>query len=358
MTICPHFGTCGGCVSQDMAPAAYRAHKRGLVVDALARQGVEAVVEDVVEVPPATRRRATFKALKRGDTVEIGFHAARSHDIVDMRECLVLTPKLFGLVAGLRAMMAALLGNGEKADIDVTESETGFDVALHGPRMADTAKRAEIARWAQTLKLTRVAAGKDVLVEFGSPSVRLGRALVKLPPGAFLQPTREGEAVLQVYVMAAVKGARRVADLFCGCGTFSLVLAEQARVHAVEREAAMVNALAEAARGTQGLKPIRTETRDLFKAPMSPPELKEFDAVVLDPPRAGAAGQAAELAGAPVKRVVYVSCDPASFARDAKLLIGGGYRMSPVTPVDQFLWSSHIELAATFQIGNVTARGK
>jgi 23S rRNA (uracil1939-C5)-methyltransferase len=349
MILCRHFGICGGCATQDLAPAANRALKRDLVVSALARQGfANASVEDVVEVPPHTRRRATFKAMKRGGETQIGFHAARSHEIVDMHECLVLTPRLFVLVAGLRTMMGALLRDTEQADIEVTDTDAGFDVALHWQRKPDTALNAELARWAAQLKLARVTGRNGILVELAAPTVRFGDAPVKLPPGAFLQPTREGEALLQSRVLAAVKGAKRVADLFAGCGTFALVLAKQARVHAVEREGAMLDALAAGARATQGLKPLTTEKRDLFKLPVTPPELAEFDAVVLDPPRAGAAAQVAELAQSRVRRIAYVSCDPASFARDARVLVERGYAMGAITPVDQFLWSSHIELVAAF----------
>ncbi|HEX3675512.1 MAG TPA: hypothetical protein VHU87_14675 [Rhizomicrobium sp.] len=354
MTLCRHFGTCGGCAWQDMPDDTYRAMKRDLVVHALARQGfADAVVDTAVEVPPNTRRRAAFKVEKKNGETQIGFHAARSHDIVDMRECRVLTPKLFALVAGLRAMMNALLDNTEAVEIDVTDSDTGFDVIIRGKRVVSTSVKAEIARWAVQLKLARVCIGNDVLIDLGAPSARFGNALVKLPPGAFLQPTRPGEAALQALVTAATKGARRIADLFAGCGTFALVLAEEARVHAVEREPAMLDALAAAARMTQGLKPVTTERRDLFKEPLTPPELAAFDTVVLDPPRAGAAAQCAELAQARLKRIVYVSCDPESFARDARILANAGYRMGQITPVDQFLWSSHIELVAVFG-----ARGK
>ncbi len=349
MSLCIHFGTCGGCAFQDMAPDAYRAMKRDSIVQALTRQGLgDAVVEETIAIAPFTRRRASFKVIKKGDETQVGFHAARSHDIVDMRECFVLTPKLFGLVAGLRAMMSALLNNGEQVELEVTETEAGFDLALHGKRITSPEVKAQLVRWAQKLKIARVAVGKDVLIELDAPTARFGKALVKLPPGAFLQPTREGEAVLQARVLASVKGAKRIADLFSGCGTFSFLLAEQARVHAVEREGAMLDALAAAARGTQGLKPLTTEKRDLFKAPISLPELSAFDTVVLDPPRAGAQAQATELARSKIRRVVYVSCDPVSFARDARILVDGGYRMSPVAPVDQFVWSSHIELVAAF----------
>jgi 23S rRNA (uracil1939-C5)-methyltransferase len=347
--VCAHFGACGGCAHQDMAPAAYRALKRDMVVNALAGAGfADAAVEEVVEVPPATRRRAVFKVEKLNGAVAIGFHAARSHAIVDMRECRVLTPRLFALVAGLRELMTALLRDGEAAELHVTDTDVGFDVAIDWKRANDPAVNAAIARVASKLKLARVTAKAGTLIDLAQPIMGFGKAVVKLPPDAFLQPTREGEAALRSRVLAATKGARRVADLFAGLGTFALPLAEQARVHAVERDGAMLEALAAAARATQGLKPVTTEKRDLFKQPLTQAELKPFDAVVLDPPRAGAAAQAAQLAQSAVRRIAYVSCDPASFARDARVLVDGGYRMGAVVPVDQFLWSSHIELVAAF----------
>ncbi|MGH6870379.1 MAG: class I SAM-dependent RNA methyltransferase [Rhizomicrobium sp.] len=355
MSLCIHFGTCGGCAHQDLPADVYRAMKRDLVVQALARNGLaDASVEDIVEVPPASRRRATFKAAKRNGAVAIGFHAARSHDIVDMHACKVLTPALFALTGGLREMLTVLLRDGGTADVDVTETDTGFDVALDGWHAKDASARAELARWATRLGLARVTIGRDTVVELGAPRVMLGKARVTLPPRAFLQPTGAGEAALQSQVLAAAKGARHVADLFSGCGTFALPLAEQARVHAVERDGAMLEALASAARGTQGLKPVTTEPRDLFRLPLTPPELKPFDTVVLDPPRAGAAAQIAGLAKARVRRVIYVSCDPGSFARDACVMRAAGYTMSPVVPVDQFLWSSHIELVAAFRAARGT----
>jgi 23S rRNA (uracil1939-C5)-methyltransferase len=347
---CIHFGTCGGCAYQDMPPDAYRAMKRELVATALERAGLaDAVVEEAVEIPPFTRRRAVFKAEKRGGETRVGFHAARSHDVVDMRECFVVTPQIFALVGHLREMMGDLLRDGEEIGIDVTQSLSGFDVALVGFRVNDSATRARLAQWASKLKLARLGTAKEIVIDLVAPAMRFGNAEVKLPRGAFLQPTREGEAALQERVVAGVGKAKRVADLFSGCGTFSLVLAQKARVHALERDGAMLEALAAGARMTQGLKPVTTEKRDLFKQPLTPPELKGFDAVVLDPPRSGAQAQAWELTRGKVRRVVYVSCDPVTFARDARILVDGGYTMSPVTPVDQFLWSSHIELVASFQ---------
>jgi 23S rRNA (uracil1939-C5)-methyltransferase len=332
-----------------MPDDAYRALKRDAILRALKQHGFEDVlVEDAIEVAPRTRRRATLKIAKRAGEVAIGFHARESHTIVDMRECFVLTPALFALVQEMRPMMAALLNDGDNAEAAITETDTGFDLAFRWNKPVTPSRTAQIARWAQNLKFARISSGKDVLIELASPSVRFGKATVKLPRDAFLQPTREGETALQAKVLEGIGNAKSVADLFAGCGTFSLVLAERARVHAVELEAPMLDALSTAARATQGLKPLTTEKRDLFKVPLGGNELKPYDAVILDPPRAGAERQAVELAKSKIRRVVYVSCNPAAFARDARILVNGGYRMGAVQPVDQFLWSSHTELVANF----------
>jgi len=301
-----------------------------------------------VEVAPGTRRRAAFKAAKSDGAVRLGFHAASSHDIVDMQECRVITPTLFALVAGLRAMMADLLGEGQKAELFVTETQNGADVAIHWSRPLSTAITTAAAHWAQRLKLARLTANGEPLIELAPPIVTFGKAEVTLPRDGFLQPTQAGEAVLQAKVVEGVKNAKAVADLFAGVGTFALVLAQNTRVHAVEAERTALDALAAAARGTPGLKPVTVEKRDLFKVPLGVPELTKFDAVVLDPPRVGALAQAKELAKSKIRRIVYVSCNPQSFARDARVLVDGGYRMGTITPVDQFLWSSHIELVAAF----------
>jgi 23S rRNA (uracil1939-C5)-methyltransferase len=324
-------------------------HKRNIVVEALARAGLsDSIVEDVITVAPCTRRRASFKAAKSGGKTLIGFHAVQSHDIIDMHECHVLTPPLFALVVPLREMMSAILHEGEKAELHVTEADNGFDVSLRWPRKTAPAIVAEIAKRAAGMNFARVTSGGETLVELASPTIRFGRAEVKLPVEAFLQPTREGEAALQSHVAEALIGAKNIADLFTGCGTFTLMLAERARVHAVELDAEMLNALSAAARAASGLKPVTTEKRDLFKQPLSPLELNGFDAILLDPPRVGASAQVNRISQSRVKRIAYVSCNAASFARDAHVLIESGYRMGPVTPVDQFLWSEHIEVFAAF----------
>jgi 23S rRNA (uracil1939-C5)-methyltransferase len=347
---CRHFGDCGGCVAQDVPDTDYRAAKREAVVQALARAGLaDARIEDIVSVPPATRRRAVFKVRKQGAITQLGFHAARSHDIVDMRECLVLAPALFDLAQGLRDAMAAILAENESAELHVTQCDNGFDLSIAWTRRATPALIAQIARL--DLDLARVTAGGEILLERETPYVRLGKAKVKIPPRAFLQASREGEAALQARIRTSLAGAKAIVDLFAGCGTFTFPLAEKARVHAVDGDAPALAALSAAARATPGLKPITTEKRDLFKRPLSAAELNRHDAALLDPPRAGAQAQIRELAASRLKRVAYVSCDAASLARDARALADAGFKMGPVTPIDQFLWSSHIELTALFTRG-------
>lgn len=348
--LCRHLGTCGGCAHQDMPNGAYRALKREAVIRALARHGLGDVdVSDVIEVAPGSRRRCVFKVAKRKGEVLVGFHARASHSIVDMRECRVLTPALFDLAGRLRAIMGDLLNDGEAVEVHATEANTGFDLAFRWPRKATPALIAVLAYWAGLANVARITSGNDILIELAQPTLRIGKSDVRLPPLAFLQPTREGEAFLQAQVHDALSGSKSVVDLFAGCGTFALVLAEKAKVHAVELDATMLEALAGAARSTKGLKPVTTEKRDLFKRPLMARELNAFDGVSLDPPRAGAEAQIAQLVQSKVRRVAYVSCSAETFARDARVLVDAGFKMNSVIPVDQFLWSEHIELVASFR---------
>ena len=347
--ICRHFGACGGCAWQDLSPTAYAEHKRALILDALARQGLpETALREIVSVPPQSRRRASLKLQNLAEQARIGFHAPRSHELVDITECHVLTPGLFKLAQGLRALFSKLLHEGETAELYVVEAENGFDLAISTKRKAAPEVTAQFATAAPKLNVIRVTSGDSLLYESAAPEVTFGKARVQLPPNAFLQPTREGEGILQAHAAEAVGKAKRIADLFSGCGTFTLPLAERAQVHAVDADAAMLGALAGAARRTSGLKPVTTEARDLFKRPLISAELARFDAVVLDPPRAGAHAQATMLSKSKVQRIAYISCDPASFARDARVLIDGGFKLNWIVGVDQFLWSAHIELAASF----------
>jgi len=256
----------------------------------------------------------------------------------------VLTPGLFALVQRLREKLAFLK---EPAEIHVTETITGFDLAFRSAQKLTPSLTGELAKALAGLGIARAVFNTNLVVENAPPQVEEGGVLVTLPLHAFLQSTREGEAALQARVADIMGRARTVLDLFAGCGTFALALAGKAKVHAVEQDAPALAALAQAAK-TTGLKPVTTEIRDLFKLPMTPGEMAGYDGVVLDPPRAGAQAQAAMLAKSRIPKIAYVSCDAASFARDAALLVAGGYRMGPVKPIDQFLWSSHIELVGHF----------
>jgi 23S rRNA (uracil1939-C5)-methyltransferase len=349
MDLCRHFTVCGGCVSQDVPPDLYRAQKRDQVVQALARAGLENVtVKEAVQVPLHSRRRAVFKIKSLAEGLHIGFHAAKSHTIVDMHQCEILAPGLFALVGELRRRLETLFGVGEAAELHVTECDNGFDAAFRWSRTLTPGLTTSLSRALGDIGIIRLVLGNETVFETTAPLVTLAGVPVKPPPHAFLQPTREGESLLQEKVLALVPKAKSIADLFSGCGTFSLSLAKRAKIHAVEHEKAMLAALAEAARRVPGLKPVTTEARDLFKRPLTAPELNGFEAVVLDPPRAGAEAQARLLAASKIRRIAYVSCDAASFARDAKILCDAGFMPGPVTPVDQFLFSTHIELVGGF----------
>ena len=304
-------------------------------------------MEEPVIVPPRSRRRAAFKIKRLPQGLYIGFHAAKSHTVIDMHHCDVLTPGLFALVGALRQKLEPLFGVGETAELHVTETDTGFDGTLAWRAGLTPTLTSALSSSLSGLGIARLTMNRQTVFENALPSVHLGGVKVILPPDPFLQSTAEGEAALQARVLEAIGKAKMVADLFAGCGTFALPLARKAKVHAVEQDKPALAALAEAAKSS-GLKPVTTEVRDLFKLPLTVPELKPYDAVVLDPPRAGAEGQAVQLAKSRVRAIAYVSCDAASFARDAALLAAGGYKIGPVTPIDQFLWSSHIELVGSF----------
>jgi 23S rRNA (uracil1939-C5)-methyltransferase len=333
---------------QDIDEKLYRQRKRETVVRALTKQSLDADVSEVVSVPPATRRRAVFKIAKREGAIELGFHAHKSHTIVDMHECLVLTPSLVRLASRLRPLLNSLLTSGQSAEAHVTEANNGTDIAFRANVQMKPLLASAFAKWAPETGTIRVTWNGALAFESAVPTVRFGTADVELPLHSFLQPTEAGEAALQALVLAALEGAKSITDLFSGLGTFALPLAARARVHAVEKEKDMLSALLAAARATPGLRPVTTAQRDLFKVPLNARELVQFDAVTLDPPRAGAEKQVMQLAKSKVGRIAYVSCNAGSFARDARILVDGGYDMGTVAPVDQFLWSEHIELVAPF----------
>jgi 23S rRNA (uracil1939-C5)-methyltransferase len=348
--ICPLFTRCGGCAAQHMEEGLYRGWKRSQVVNALQRAGIEAKVADVVDAHGAGRRRVTFHARREGIGMMVGFMAARTHDLVAVEACPVLSPALARAPAAAQLVANRLGGSNKPLDIQITASEAGLDVDIRGHGPAGDKLRLSLAEAAERLDLARLSMHGEIVVERRPPQQRMGRAMVAPAPGGFLQATAVGEETIAALVVAALpKKGRRAADLFSGCGPIAFRLAERMQVHAAESDRAAMLALTRAASMTQGLKPIAIEARDLFKRPLLEHELNPFDAVVLDPPRAGAEAQVRRLAAATVGTVIYVSCDVGSFARDAAILIAGGYALEGVTPVDQFRYSAHIELVGVFR---------
>ncbi|MGP9819819.1 class I SAM-dependent RNA methyltransferase [Salinarimonas sp. NSM] len=347
---CPHFGRCGGCLTQHLAAEPERAWKADIVAGALAATGVAAgEIAPTVAAHGAGRRRLTFHARAGDGAARVGFMAARSHDLVAIDACPVAEPGLAGAPRAAHGLAHLLRGSGKPLDIQVTLTEAGLDVDIRGHGPVDAGLRAKLVGAAGLLDLARLSLHGEILVERRPPLVRMGRAAVAIPPGGFLQATGAGEAALAALVLEAVGKARRVLDLFAGAGPFALRLAERAQVHAVESDAAALAALDRAARGTPGLRPVSVEARDLFRRPLLSTELARIDAVVLDPPRAGAQAQAVRLAETRVATIAYVSCDPATFARDAAILVGAGYDLERVTPVDQFAHAPHVELVGVFR---------
>lgn len=344
---CIHAGRCGGCAVQHLAPDAALEWKRSLVLEALRLARIEADVAPTIDAHGAGRRRATFHASSpKAGPLRVGFAEARAHALVDLTEtgCPILVPALAGAAPAVRMLAGILRPLGKPLDALVTATSGGLDIALQGSGPPPERMRLALVEAAGKADLARLSVGNEVLVERRPPSLRVGPAVVVPPPGAFLQATTEGEAALGRLVLAGVGDARRIADLFSGCGTFALRLAERATVHAVESARPALAALERGARHTPGLRPVTTEARDLFRRPLSPAELAPFGAVVFDPPRAGAEAQARALAGSRVRTIVAVSCNAATFARDVAILTAGGFRLASVTPVDQFCHSAHVEM--------------
>lgn len=345
MTICKYFGECGGCQLQDMADTEYRAFKAGLVHDALQRRGVEVSAVPLIDAHGAGRRRVAIHVRREDGKVTAGFMAARSHRLVDIERCPILVPTLADAM-DIGRDVAEAAGN---ADVWITATDSGLDVAVKAERKQAEISLPKLTAIAMARKLARLSLNGEILLVNAQPVVRMGKAVVTLPPGSFLQATARGEEVLSELVLEAVGKAKHVADLFCGLGPFAFRIAERARVTAFDSDKAAIDALQAAVKTTQGLKPITAAVRNLMSEPLVAGELKDFDAVVLDPPRAGAEAQARKLAASSIKRVAYASCDPDSFARDAAILVAGGYRLEKVTAVDQFKYSRHVECVGAFR---------
>ncbi|EAU48254.1 class I SAM-dependent RNA methyltransferase [Salipiger bermudensis] len=347
---CRHAKSCGGCQLQHAHDDFVADWKVDVVRHALSAHALEAPFRPIATSSPQSRRRAAFSARRTKKGALAGFHMKGSDVIVSVPDCLLVDPKLAAALPLVEAL--AVLGSSRKGELSVlvTASLDGLDVAVSGGKPLDAQLQSDLANLAREHDVARVAWGDEVALTRRPPVQRMGRAEVVPPPGAFLQATPEGEAALLAAVREAVRGARHVVDLFAGCGTFALPLAEEMRVHAVEGDKGMTAALDKGWRMAEGLKHVTHEARDLFRNPLLPEDLERFDAAVIDPPRAGAEAQVAELARAGIPRIAFVSCNPVTFARDAAALDAAGYVIDWLQVVDQFRWSTHVELVAAFRL--------
>ena len=345
---CRHFGRCGGCALQMMELSATRRLKRAFVVDALQREGLHPEVAETVGVSAASRRRAMLTAVRSGAEIVLGYNERQSNRIVDIKACPILAPALADRLAGLRGLIVPFVPGRKPVRVTALLTRGGLDINLEGaaappprsiPKLAETARQHQVAR---------LSLGGEPVFTLAEPVIEVSGVALVPPPGAFLQASAEAEAIMAELVVGHLGGARRTVDLFSGFGTFALALARSSPVLAVESSQPALDALSAAARHAKGLKRIDTERRDLFAFPLAPAELNAFDAVVFDPPRAGAKGQAEALAASTVKRIAAVSCNPASFSRDARVLVAGGYQLERVAPVDQFVYSAETEVVGLF----------
>ena len=341
---CKYYVKCGGCQLQHWQEAPYQDWKKRLVARALQKRGIDFPVADIIDAHGAGRRRVSLHVRRRDGTVIAGFMAARSHDLIDIDQCPILVPALLG-APEIARKLGAKLGD---CDVSFTAADNGLDVTIKAERKIADEQMPRLAGLVAELNLARSNINGNLVAMRVAPVVSVGKALVQVPPGSFLQATKLGEGTLANLVVAALGKSKSVADLFCGVGPFAFRIAEQAKVSAIDSDKPAIAALAQAARLASGLKPLKPEARDLMREPLVANELKEFDAVVFDPPRAGAEAQAKQLAKSAVKTIVAVSCDPASFARDAEILVVGGYKMKSLTAVDQFKWTSHVEIVGAF----------
>ncbi|MCX5512418.1 RNA methyltransferase [Kaistia algarum] len=348
---CRHFGVCGGCAVQHMAPAAYREWKRGLVTDAFAQRGIEVGVEPLVPLAPHTRRRAVFTVLKDHDGIALGFNRRDSHDVLKIEECPLLVPAIEKRLPELTLLAGAITERGKRARMTATSTDTGLDVSIDGGRKLGRRDFESLGQSAEGGPVARLTVGGNEVFASRVPELRTGTLVMYPAAGGFLQAAAPSEASLGDLVEASIGKVGPVVDLFSGIGTFTLRLARRFPVLAVEGDGELLKALDRSMRYSTGIRQVTTRKRDLFLNPMSPPELKPYKAVVFDPPRAGAKAQCEMLAKSTVPTIVAVSCNPATLARDARILIDGGYRLTRVTPVDQFLWSSHVEVVAAFEKG-------
>jgi 23S rRNA (uracil1939-C5)-methyltransferase len=346
---CRHFGTCGGCAIQHLAQPSYLDWKRQKVVHALRAAHIGTEVADIVPCAPQTRRRVTFSARKSGDGVVLGFNKALSRDIVDISECPISVPEIVSALDRLRVLAGMIAPPSQAFHMSVTATGAGLDIAAQDASPPGEGKRRIVSEFVVREGFARLSIDGEIIIEPRKPAIVFGDVAVPVPPGAFLQATSHAEQAMAKLVAAHLSRARKVADLFAGCGSFALRLAKKAEVHAVEGDAVALAALDRGFRRGVGMKRITHERRDLFRRPLTFKELNAFDGVVFDPPRAGAEDQSKQIARSDVPFVAAVSCNPGTLARDLSILVAGGYSVKSVTPIDQFLWSPHVEAVALLE---------
>jgi 23S rRNA (uracil1939-C5)-methyltransferase len=346
---CPHFTVCGGCAIQHWEMERYRAWKRDIVVETLAQAKLGCEVAPLIDAHGLGRRRITLHGrIGTHDVLKVGFATANSHDIVPVDRCPILAPGLDGALEAAWALAEPLISIGKPLDIQITAADNGLDVDVRGSGPLQPKMIATLSRLVEQHGLARLTRHGELVLMRMPPMIAIGTARVILPPGSFLQATSAGEETLASLVLEHSKREKHIADLCCGVGPFALRLAQKSRISAFDSDAGAVTALQKAAAATPGLKPVKAEARDLFRRPLMPQELRDYDAVVFDPPRQGAQAITQQLAASKVPVVVAVSCNAATFARDARILVDGGYRLEGVTPVDQFRHTPHVELVARF----------
>jgi 23S rRNA (uracil1939-C5)-methyltransferase len=345
---CRHYKSCGGCSLMHASDPFVAEWKVGVVKTALAAHGLETELRPCLTSPAQSRRRATFSVRRTKKGASVGFHARGSDVIIENPDCQLLDPDLIATRETVAQL--AVIGGSRKGEIsiNVTLCANGLDVAASGGKELDDQLRMDLTQACETLRLARLSWHGEVIAMRLPPSQEFDGIIVDPPSGSFLQATKQGEGDLIAEVRNIIGHQNRIIDLFAGCGTFSLPMARNAEVHAVEGEADMLRALDKAWRHATGLKRVTTETRDLFRRPLQPDELRKFDAAIIDPPRAGAEAQIDELSASDINLIAYVSCNPTTFARDAAHLVSRGFEIEFVQTVDQFRWSTHIELVAKF----------
>lgn len=347
--ICRHFGTCGGCALQHMARSEYLAWKRNVVVESFAQRGIDANVEPTVAIAAHSRRRAVFSIVKTAKSVVLGFHRKGANEIISVDECPVLVPAIVDKLNTLEKIGSLVLKTGRPARMIVVAADNGIDIAVDGARRIGRAELERLGGLAADAALARLTVNGSTIFVNRQPEILAGGANLHPIPGGFLQAAAPAETALAEVVVDHVGDARSVVDLFAGIGTFTLRLARRAPVTAVDGSGELLAAIDAANHHTQGLKPVTTRKRDLFQNPLAPIELDAFGAIVFDPPAAGAKAQVEAIAASAVPKVIAVSCNPATLARDARILMDSGYRLVRALPVDQFLFSAEIEIVATFE---------